>query len=109
MLERIKVWWEGRKKVRPCLLEAVRQLVVEGELSYGLTIHDRAVILAETDPRFAWARFWLGSAASVYPVLRRLESDGLLVSWTDGKQLPKRGGRPRVFYSPTAGNILPRA
>ena len=37
----------------------------------------------------------------VYPVLRQLESEGLLESY-DGESLPQRGGRPRRYYRLTA-------
>lgn len=38
---------------------------------------------------------------SVYPALRDLERDGLVVSY-DGETTPERGGRPRRYYRLTA-------
>jgi PadR family transcriptional regulator PadR len=45
----------------------------------------------------------------VYPLLRDLESEGLLRSY-DGDALPERGGRPRRYYELTAeGRRVARA
>ena len=46
------------------------------------------------------------SAATVYMVMRRLESQGLLSS-SVGTSDPERGGRPRRFYRVDEEQVLP--
>ena len=46
------------------------------------------------------------SPATVYMVLRRLESAGYLTSWV-GTPAPERGGRPRRFFSVVSDQVLP--
>lgn len=71
--------------MRPRTRAAILAVLDEGE-SYGLEIMDRARQLG----------FWL-TQSSLYPELRSMEREGLLVSW-EGDPLPERGNRPRRYY-----------
>jgi PadR family transcriptional regulator PadR len=71
---------------------ALLQALISGE-SYGLEIIERVKSLTKGRVLMMQGR--------VYPVLRELESEGLLESF-DGDPLPERGGRPRKYYRLTA-------
>ncbi len=58
--------------------------------AYGVTIRERVSETTGTD--------W--SIGAVYPPLHRLEKKGLVQS-SQGKPLPERGGRSRVYYEVT--------
>jgi PadR family transcriptional regulator PadR len=68
------------------------QVLIKGP-GYGLDLIERI----KTQTR---SRLILGQG-SVYPALRALERDGLVVSYED-VPLPERSGRPRRYYKLTA-------
>ena len=71
---------------------ALLQALIQGE-SYGLELIER--VKKATGGRTTLMQ------GRVYPVLRQLESEGLLESY-DGEPLSERGGRPRRYYRLTA-------
>ena len=71
---------------------AVLQALLKGE-SYGLELIDRVKDATKGKLVLFQGR--------VYPVLRQLESEGLLKSF-DGEPVTQRGGRPRRYYELTA-------
>lgn len=71
---------------------AILQALIQGE-SYGLEIIERVATASGGRIKILQGR--------VYPVLRRLEADGLLRS-RDGEPVPETGGRPRRYYELTA-------
>jgi PadR family transcriptional regulator, regulatory protein PadR len=71
---------------------ALLQALLQGE-SYGLELIER--VKKATGGRTTLMQ------GRVYPVLRQLESEGLLQSY-NGEPLAERGGRPRRYYRLTA-------
>lgn len=67
-------------------------LLLDGE-GFGLELQDR--ICERTKGRFKVGQ------GSLYPALRELEKNGLVVSH-EGAPLPERGGRPRRYYKLTS-------
>lgn len=59
---------------------------------YGLELIER--VKDRTDGRVILHQ------GSVYPALRALERQGLVESY-EGKPIPERGGRPRIYYTLT--------
>jgi PadR family transcriptional regulator PadR len=79
---------------------ALLQALIQGD-SYGLELIERV--------REATGGRTVMMQGRVYPVLRELESDGLLESY-DGEPMAERGGRPRRYYKITAeGRKVARA
>jgi PadR family transcriptional regulator len=74
---------------------ALLQALVEGD-SYGLDLIQRVSRRTNGKVKIQQGR--------VYPVLRNLESEGLLESY-DGDPMPERGGRPRRYYRLTAEGL----
>jgi PadR family transcriptional regulator, regulatory protein PadR len=75
-------------EVRTALLQAV----VAND-SYGLELIQRVKEATKGRAMLLEGR--------VYPVLRELESEGLLESYP-GEKITERGGRPRIYYRLTA-------
>ena len=71
---------------------ALLQALMFGD-GYGLELIERVKDRTNGEVRIRLNR--------VYPVLRRLEAEGLLESY-DGKPVAVTGGRPRVYYKLTA-------
>jgi PadR family transcriptional regulator PadR len=71
---------------------ALLQALIQGD-SYGLEIIERVAKMTQGKLKLKQGR--------VYPVLRAMESGGLVESY-DGDPLPERGGRPRRYYRITA-------
>lgn len=71
---------------------AMLEALLDGE-GYALDLIDRVTAATR-------GQVQLGQA-TVYPLLRWLESDGLAIS-RDGEPLPERDGRPRRYYALTA-------
>lgn len=74
---------------------ALLQALIRGE-SYGLELIERVGELYRGRKRL--------SQATIYPMLRALESEGLVRSF-DGDPMPERGGRPRRYYELTAKGL----
>ena len=74
---------------------ALLQALIRGD-SYGLELIDRVGKLHRGKTRL--------SQATIYPLLRTLETDGLVTSY-DGDPMPERGGRPRRYYTLTAKGL----
>lgn len=74
---------------------ALLQALVQGE-SYGLELIER--VSNDTNGKLKVLQ------GRVYPVLRQLETDGLLESY-DGPPMSERGGRPRRYYKLTAKGL----
>ncbi len=74
----------------------VLQSLLAGEC-YGLEILDRLKRQANTKK----IRFYQGS---IYPVLWAMKKERLLTSRPakNGKEIPARGGRPRIYFKLTA-------
>jgi PadR family transcriptional regulator PadR len=71
---------------------AILQALISGP-SYGLEVIERVGTASGGRIKLLQGR--------VYPVLRRLESEGLLRSW-NGESVAETGGRPRRYYELTA-------
>lgn len=67
---------------------SILQILTQRE-SYGLEIRDHLHEMT--------GRHELLLAGQVYPALRQLEADGLVMSF-DGPPVAVRGGRPRRYY-----------
>jgi PadR family transcriptional regulator, regulatory protein PadR len=80
-------------KVKPSVLGDFEQLILLGVLRLGPDAYG-AAIRQEIHARSARDV----SINAVYTTLERLESKGLLRSWT-GDPTPQRGGRRRKFYA----------
>jgi PadR family transcriptional regulator, regulatory protein PadR len=71
---------------------AILQALIGGD-AYGLEIIDRVKVATRGEV--------LLMQGAVYPVLRQLETEGMLSSY-EGERTAERGGRPRRYYRITA-------
>jgi PadR family transcriptional regulator PadR len=71
---------------------AILQVLISGE-AFGIEIGKR--IEERTKGKLSFPQ------GTIYPLLRKLEREGLLKS-REGEPLPERGGRPKIFYKLTA-------
>jgi PadR family transcriptional regulator PadR len=78
-------------KIKVALLQAL----LDGE-GYGLDLIDRVANRTKGKVKL--------QHDSVYPALRALEREGLVMSW-DGEPVPETGGRPRRYYELTAEGL----
>jgi DNA-binding PadR family transcriptional regulator len=62
---------------------------------YGLDLCDRVL-----------ARFGVSIGPRIYPPLRALEREGVLVSYEGTEVVPERGGRPRRYYRLAGARVL---